>query len=35
MCADPFLYLMCGNFSTGQIMVVDGGGVLVKKIGKV
>jgi len=27
--AEAFLYLMKGNFSTGQIMVVDGGGVLV------
>jgi len=27
--AETFLYLMKGNFTTGQIMVVDGGGVLV------
>jgi len=27
--AEAFLYLMKGNFSTGQVMVVDGGGVLV------
>jgi len=27
--AEAFLYLMKGNFSTGQILVVDGGGVLV------
>ena len=27
--AQAFLYLMKGNFSTGQVMVVDGGGVLV------
>jgi len=27
--AEAFLYLMKGNFSTGQVIVVDGGGVLV------
>ncbi len=27
--AQAFLYLMRGNFSTGQVVVVDGGGVLV------
>jgi len=27
--AGAFLYLMKGNFTTGQMLVVDGGGVLV------
>jgi len=27
--AEAFLYLMKGNFTTGQMLVVDGGGVLV------
>jgi NAD(P)-dependent dehydrogenase (short-subunit alcohol dehydrogenase family) len=27
--AEAYLYLMCGGFSTGQVLVVDGGRTLV------